>query len=78
MLKRILMEHEDGSNKREYKIRKEKNRSQFLDLPLNTDVKARGEVQGQKLAFSYFFTVKSSTLEGIITFYRMKISYRTL
>ena len=37
-------------------------------------VKARGGVQGQKLDFLYFFIVKSSTLDGIVTFYRMKIS----
>ena len=39
---------------------------------------AREVVQGQKLDFFSFFTVKSSTLEGIITFYRMKISFHTL
>ena len=36
--------------------------------------KARGGVKGQKLDFLYFFIVKSSTLDGIVTFYRMKIS----
>ena len=40
--------------------------------------KARGGVQGQKLDFLYFLTVKSSTFNGIITFYRMKISFDTL
>ena len=42
------------------------------------NLKARGGVQGQKLDFLYFFIVKSSTFEGIITFYRVKISFDTL
>ena len=37
-------------------------------------IKARGGVQGQKLDFLSFFIVKSSNLDGIVTFYRMKIS----
>ena len=41
-------------------------------------VKARGGVQAQKLDFLYFLTVKSSTFVGIITFYRMRISFDTL
>ena len=36
-------------------------------------LKARGG-PGSKIRFPLFFKVKSSTLEGIITFYRMKIS----
>ena len=35
-------------------------------------------VQAQKLDFLYFLTVKSSTFVGIITFYRMRISFDTL
>ena len=41
-------------------------------------VEGKRGVQGQKLDFLYFFTVKSSTLDGIITFYRIKISSHAL
>ena len=37
-------------------------------------IKARGRDQGQNLDFLYFFIAKSSTLDGMVTFYRMKIS----
>ena len=36
-------------------------------------LRREGGIQGQQLDFLYFFTVKTSTLDGIITFFRMKI-----
>ena len=42
-----------------------------------TSLRREGEVQDPKLDFLYF-SVKSSTLHGILTFYRMKISSHTL
>ena len=48
---------------------------QKRQMPL---LKGERGVQGQRLDLFYFFTVKSSTLDGIITFYRMKISLHAL